>query len=1505
MSSVDERVVEMKFNNGQFQKGVAETSKSLDQLKKGLNLDGAKKSLQGLSEAGGRFSLANIANGVAEMGSKFTALGVIGVTALATIANQAVNAGLQVAKSLTIAPIMDGFREYELKMGSIQTILANTQSKGTTLDQVTASLDQLNKYADKTIYNFGDMTKNIGLFTNAGIGIEDATSMIKGFSNSAAASGTNAQAAAGAAYQLSQALSAGKITLMDWRSLQNAGMGNKNMQNGILDIANAMGTLEGKGITSEEIQKNFNGSLEKGWLTADVMSKYLNIMAGDMDAAAMSALGLSDAQIANFSKQQKTAEEAATKVRTFTQLMGTLKEAVGSSWAESFDMLIGDFNEATDLFTNVSNTMGGIIGSMGDARNKLISDFVAGGGRSVAIDAVSQAFKALMAIIQPVKEAFQEVFPPTTAGQLISITAAIRNFIKSLIPTEEAAANIKTVFKALFSTVSVGLQVFMGIVGVVGRVAGALFGLIGPILEIAAAFFKPRDEINKFVVESGGIADIFEKIGDVLVNPIGMLVQFAESIAKAVSAMDFNAVGAFESALVPFVALGGAIGWAWEKVVMAFEKVMEFLKPIGDKIAETFEAVKPGIVDALKNLDFDSVLNLINTGLFATLVLGIKKLISGFGKGAKEAGGGFIDQIKGIFDPLTESLDTMQNTLKSVTLVAIAVAVALLAAAIMTLSLVDPDRLVGALTAMSVMFVQLFASMALFEKLAGGMNFAKIGAVTGSMILLAIAIRILAGAVTELAALDWEELAKGLTGVTVLIGALAGASKIMSGNTGGMIASGIALVILAAAIKILVTAVTDLSGLSWEELAKGLGSVAALLVALALFTKFGAASKGAAGQAISILLLAAALKILASAVKDFGTLDANTLMQGLLAVGAVLVAVTAFGKASGGGGSMILTAAGLVVLGAALKIIASAVKDFGSMKPEALVVGLVGMAGALLIIAGAMAIMPGNMIVTGASLVVVAVALNLVADAFKKMGGMTWDEIGRGMVVLAGSLLILAGAMYLMTGAIVGAAALIIAAGALMILAPALVLLGTMSWDSIGRGLTILAAGLLIIAAGGIALIPAIPGMLALGAAILLIGLGALAAGFGITMFAAGLVALGAAAAVSVPALTEAIMAVINLIPIAMQKLAEGIVLFAEVIAGAGPVMVEAFTALLMSMLEAIGTLAPQIITTLTDILLKFLESISAIAPQIIDTVTVLILALVDAIVILVPKFVDAGLKVITGVLNGIANNVGKMVTAGTKIVTEFLKGVGDNIPKIVQAGVDLILKFVNGLADGIRNNTAKMNEAGRNLASAIVEGMVSGITSGIQSVINAAKNLAKNALDAAKNFLGIASPSKEFTKVGAWSTEGMAIGILKLVGKVTSASKAVGSSALTTMSNTMTKVRDAVAADLDMTPTIRPVVDLTEIKRAGGIIAGMMPTPTLDVDAAYENAAAVAVEPPSSNAGYQNQQGEATIVKKEFNLTQNNSSPKALSAIDIYRQTRNQISQVKDIFDDDHEGDS
>ena len=238
--SVEQRIVEMRFDNKQFESGVQESLGTVDRLKKRLNFEESEKSLSNLEKAGKNFSLSSISDSVDTIAKKFTNLGIIGVTALQNITNRAIDAGIQFAKSLTLEPIMSGFSEYETKMNAITTILTNTKSKGTTLDDVNAALSELNAYADQTIYNFGEMTRNIGTFTAAGVDLDTSVKAIKGIANLAAGSGSTSAQASSAMYQLSQALAAGRVSLQDWNSVVNAGMGGELFQNALKETAREM-----------------------------------------------------------------------------------------------------------------------------------------------------------------------------------------------------------------------------------------------------------------------------------------------------------------------------------------------------------------------------------------------------------------------------------------------------------------------------------------------------------------------------------------------------------------------------------------------------------------------------------------------------------------------------------------------------------------------------------------------------------------------------------------------------------------------------------------------------------------------------------------------------------------------------------------------------------------------------------------------------------------------------------------------------------------------------------------------------------------------------------------------------------------------------------------------------------------------------------------------------------------------------------------------------------------
>lgn len=371
--TVDERVVEMRFDNKQFESNVQTSMSTIDKLKQKLNFNGASKGLENLNSAANKVNMNGLGSAVETVHAKFSALEVMGVTALANITNSAVNAGKKMVSALTIDPIRTGFSEYETKMNSVQTIMSNTASKGTTMADVTKVLDELNTYADKTIYNFQEMTRNIGTFTAAGVGLEESASAIKGIANLAAASGSSSQQASTAMYQLSQALAAGTVKLMDWNSVVNAGMGGEKFQEALKTTAREHGIA-----VDEMIKENgsFRDSLQEGWISADILNETLSKFT--VEGAKAYSQSMTDA--GKWTKEQAEAlvleaqsmEDAATKVKTFTQLWDTLKEAAQSGWAQTWELVIGDFEKAKERLTEISDLLGGLLGDSANRRNNLL-----------------------------------------------------------------------------------------------------------------------------------------------------------------------------------------------------------------------------------------------------------------------------------------------------------------------------------------------------------------------------------------------------------------------------------------------------------------------------------------------------------------------------------------------------------------------------------------------------------------------------------------------------------------------------------------------------------------------------------------------------------------------------------------------------------------------------------------------------------------------------------------------------------------------------------------------------------------------------------------------------------------------------------------------------------------------------------------------------------------------------------------------------------------------------
>lgn len=1378
-TTIDERVVEMRFDNKQFESNVQTSLSTLDRLKKSLNLSGAAKGFDEIDSASKKVNMNGLANAVESVRLKFSALEVMAVTALANITNSALNAGKRIVSALTIDPIKTGFQEYETQIGAVQTILANTQHEGTNLQQVNRALDELNTYADKTIYNFTEMTRNIGTFTAAGVNLQTSVDSIKGIANLAAVSGSTSQQASTAMYQLSQALAAGKVSLMDWNSVVNAGMGGKVFQDALVRTSELLGTGAKNAIN---MYGSFRESLTKGeWLTTEVLTETLKQFAGAYSEADLIQQGFSESQAKEIAQMAKTAEEAATKVKTFTQLWDTLKESAQSGWTATWEILIGDFEEAKDLLSEVSETIGNVIGEAAQARNDLLSGGLSSGwkqllnqgiadeagyiesiqevarksgdafdkmvadsdnfsdalkkglqegvissdtlsdavhnlrdkmtgmsqeerkaagytsemveqiekldegikngsvsmdeftekilkpsGRENLIQSIWNATKGLMSVIAPIKEAFRDIFPPMTSEQLYAFTEALRNLTERMKLSETTSENLKRTFKGLFAVLDIIKQAVTAVFNAVGSLLGGVGDLGAGILGVTGTFGDWLVKLDEFIKQG----DVFNKVLGTIVSVIKTVAtairDFVKVVAEKIAFPGFelfhsllerlhtrmsqigDAAGGMKSSVSSaFEAMGNALANC--QFVQLLQAIWDAVKAIAGGIADAMGKVGSSLIDSIGNADFSGVIDLLNGISFGAIAVGITKFVGAI-KEQLDSIGSIKESFIGILDSVRGCFEAYQSQLQAGTLLKIASAIAILVASLVALSLIDSAKLSAALGAITVLFADLMASMAVFNKISGQAS----GVIRSTTAMLAIStsVLILASALKKLGDLDAKQLATGLTGVAGLTATMIVAAKSLGKGGPTIIKGASQMVIFAAAIKVLASACEDLSALDWEGLAKGLVGVGVLLAEVSLFMNTAKFSGQSVTTATGIVILSGAIKILASACEDFAQMNWGEIGRGLTSIGIVLAEIVAFTRLTGNAQHVIATSAALIGIGAAMKILAAAVKDFSAMNWSELAVGLVGMAGALATVTIAVNFMPKNMIAIGTGLIAVSTALLIMASALENMGGMEWNEIAKGLVALGGSLGIMAVGLRAMTGTLSGSAAMLVAASALAILTPVLSILGAMSWTAIVKGLVSLAGAFTVIGVAGAVLTPLVPTILGLsgamaliGVAVLGLGAGLLAAGTGLSAIAVGFTALAAAgtagATAVVASLTVIITGIADLIPAIVAKIGEAIVEFCKVIANSA---------------GEIGNAVKEVVLTLVDVLIEC-----------------------------VPAIADGALKLIAGVLEALVQYTPQIVDSLFQFLIGVLEGIARNLPGLIQAAIDVLMAFFAGIVDALK----------------------------------------------------------------------------------------------------------------------------------------------------------------------------------------------------------------------------
>ena len=1021
--TVDERVVSMQFDNAQFERNVSTSMSTLDKLKQSLNLSGASKGLENVSAAAKNVNFSPMASGLETVRAKFSALEVMGVTALANITNSAVNAGKRIAAALTIDPLKSGFQEYETQIGAVQTILANTKSKGSTLEDVNSALDELNKYADQTIYNFTEMTKNIGTFTAAGVDLDKSVTSIKGIANLAAVSGSTSQQASTAMYQLSQALAAGKVSLMDWNSVVNAGMGGELFQEALKRTSRNLGT----GV-DEAIEKygTFRESLTQGeWLTTEVLTETLTQLSGAYTEADLIAQGYTEKQAKEIVDLANTAVGAATEVKTFSGVIDTVKESLQSGWAQTWEIIFGDFEEAKSLFTEISDVLGGLIIKSAESRNEVLQGWKDLGGRTALIDSLRNAFEGISSIIKPIKEAFNEIFPPATSEQLYNLTTGLRDLTEKLKISDETAAKLKSTFKGVFSVIDIFIEAIKAVGKGAFTLIGNLTGLGSGILDITSNLGYGISGFRDYIKETNLFGTAIEKVTGFLSKGIDKIKEFANSIKESIKSSDF------------------------EGFVNFFSGLWNIIKAIGSGIANAMSSIGGGIADAFGGTDFFDVLN---NGLFAGILLYVGKFIKGLSSAFDDVGG-ILENVTGILDDVRGCFEAYQNNLKAGTLLKIASAIGILAASLFVISTIDSEALTKALVSISVLFLELMGSLLLFSKM--DLNFTGTAKTISTMIGMSLSILILSSALKKLSTLDWEGVAKGLAAVGGLMAEIA--LFLVAAKFGGKIGTTSAgIVLLSTALLILSQAVENFGSMDWSTIGKGLTSIGVLLAEIAVFSKLTKNAKGVVSTGAALVLISASMKTFASAMSDFGSMDWSGIGKGLVAMGGALaevaIATRLMPKNTLGVGI------GLVAVGAALEIIADSMSNFGNFSWDQIAKGLVAMGGSLAELSIALNLMRGTL-AGSAALLVASGALAILAPVLKSLGDMSWESIGKGLVTLAGAFTIIGLAGLLLSPLI----------PTLLGLAGAFAVFG-LSVIGIGAGLTLIGTGLTIIAAGFTAL---------------------------------------------------------------------------------------------------------------------------------------------------------------------------------------------------------------------------------------------------------------------------------------------------------------------------------------------------------------------------------------------------------------------------------------------------
>lgn len=997
---MDKRVVEMQFDNKQFENNIRTSTKSLEKFKESLNLEDSAKGLLKFQNTGNKFNLSSMEEAAESVTKKFSFMGTIGDQVIRRITDASLNAYNRMRRlinSFTREPIYSGFSEYETQINAVQTILANTSdamdklgySQQERLDIVNGKLDELNRYADKTIYNFTEMTRNIGTFTAAGVELNTAVSAIQGIANLGAISGSTSEQVSRGMYQMSQAISTGTMKLMDWNSVVNAGMGGEIFQKALLRTARVMG------VTGKKAQEaysavvagnmSFRDSLSSGWLTSDILTSTLEQMSWDFQTLAES-MGLTVEEIKELKKADllasgygledvdaiislaETATDAATKVKTFSQLLDTLKEAAQSGWTQTWEYVIGDFEKAKSFLTDVSKYFGALIDSSANARNAIVKEWSEQGGRSDLIKGFWNIVYAIQNVVSTAKREFQTAFPPATENRLLSITQKFKGATESFKAFTENISRMEAFKKSVRGAAS-ALNVFRGLLTLIGRGFNVGFRLFGSFFHILFRISGSLSDYVRSVRESVADSEDFQLILKRLCDAANAtqeafdrgcdrISKFTNAITNSKILADIRAESAKFIGLVP-EAINGFMEWtrAIETTIKSserFQKALFRTKNFGMPVINMIRGAAISFLNAIRafnNADVSSGengLERLHLRLSASA-----EVLKTWGQEIQNAAKVGYENVKRFFTDLFDiqiprffqsrmfTTDAIASRLKSIDWGKV----------LKTYFAFKSVTLVSSAIKSTVSFRKMLRSLGeTLEEFGDTLkDIRKTGLKKDSfgttLLKIAGSISILVGSIYLLSKMDEGDVVKGI-GIISLLGAELLTASVLFGK---IRANGKNFMMVAAAVALLAIPIKLLGSMDEARAVKGIVAITAVLAGVGLCMRL--AGKGFNNKA-AFISLGIGLNLLVLAVNNLGKLDTDALNDSIIAFSRILLRLLTFMvvlKKTASGSEI----TGVVSIAIAMNLLVIAIRQIGKMDTESLIKGIAGL-GTVMVAFGAM-----------------------------------------------------------------------------------------------------------------------------------------------------------------------------------------------------------------------------------------------------------------------------------------------------------------------------------------------------------------------------------------------------------------------------------------------------------------------------------------------------------------------------------------------------------------------